>query len=90
VMKKDAEKSLYVRTKIAEADLLVNMADARKTELMNQAYQKKGSDKLVGLKMAEVYNGLDVIMLPSSGQYGINPLNLQDSIKLFGIDPGKE
>lgn len=90
VMKKDAEKSLYVRTKIAEADLLVNVADARKTELTNLAYQKKGSDKLVGLKMAEVYNGLDVIMLPSSGQYGINPLNLQESIKLFGIDPGKE
>ncbi len=90
VMKKEAEKSLYVRTKIAEADLLVNMADARKTELVNLAYQKKGSDKLVGLKMAEVYNGLDVIMLPSSGQYGINPLNLDDSLKLFGIVPGKE
>ncbi len=90
VMKKEAEKSLYVRTKIAEADLLVNIADARKTELVNLAYQKKGSDKLVGLKMAEVYNGLDVIMLPSSGQYGLNPLNLQDSLKLFGIEPGKE
>lgn len=90
VMKKEAEKNLYVRTKIAEADLLVNMADARKTELVNLAYQRKGSDKLVGLKMAEVYNGLDVIMLPSSGQYGINPLNLDDSLKLFGIVPGKE
>lgn len=90
VIKKAAEKDLYVRTKIADADLLVNMADARKTELINQAYQKKGSDKLVGLKMAEVYNGLEVIMLSSTGQYGINPLNLQDSLRLFGIDPGKE
>ena len=90
VMKKSAERDLYVRTKIAEADLLINMANARKTELVNQAYQKKGSDKLVGLRMAEVYNGLDMIILPSSGQYGINPLNLQDSLKLFGIDPGKE
>ena len=43
-----------------------------------------------GLKMAEVYSGLDVIILPSSGQFGINPLNLQDSIKLFGIESGKE
>jgi len=90
VTKKSAEKNMYVRTKIAEADLLVNLADAKKTELVNLAYQKKGSDKLVGLKMAEVYNGLDVIMLPSSGQYGINPLNLQDSLRLFGIDQGKE
>lgn len=90
VIRKTAEKDLYVRTKIAEADLLVNMAEARKTELINQSYQKKGSDKLVGLKMAEVYNGIDVIMLSSSGQYGINPLNLQDSLRLFGIEPGKE
>ncbi len=90
VMKKEAEKDLYVRTKIAQADLLINMANAQKTELVNQAYQKKGSDKLVGLRMAEVYNGLEMIILPSSGQYGINPLNLQDSLKLFGIDPGKE
>ncbi len=90
VMKKNAEKDLYKRTKIADADLLVNMANARKTELINQAYRKKGSDKLVGLKMAEVYNGIDVIMLSSTGQYGINPLNLQDSLRLFGIDPGKE
>jgi regulator of protease activity HflC (stomatin/prohibitin superfamily) len=90
VIKKNAEKNMYVRTKIAEADLLVNLAEARKTELINLAYLKKGSDKLVGLKMAEVYNGLDMIMLPSSGQYGINPLNLQDSLRLFGIEQGKE
>jgi len=90
VMKRNAEKDLYKRTKIADADLLVNMASARKTELINQAYQNKGSDKLVGLKMAEVYSGIEVIMLSSTGQYGINPLNLHDSLRLFGIDPGKE
>jgi hypothetical protein len=90
VMKKGAERDLYVRTKTADGNLLVNVAEAVKTDLMNQAYQKKGSDKLVGLKMAEVYNGLDVIMLPSSGLHGLNPLNLGDSLKLFGIDQGKE
>jgi regulator of protease activity HflC (stomatin/prohibitin superfamily) len=81
-----AEKDLYVRTKKAEGDLLVKLAEARKTELINQAYQKSGSDKLIGLKMAEVYKGLDVIMLSSSGQYGINPLNLENSLKMFGIE----
>jgi len=40
--------------------------------------------------MAEVYKGLDIIMLPSSGQFGINPLNLQDSLKLFGVKQIKE
>jgi hypothetical protein len=90
VMKKNAEKDLYVRSKMAEADLMVNLADAKKTELVNLAYQNNGSDKLVGLKMAEVYKGIDVIMLPSSGQYGINPLDLENSLKVFGIGQGKE
>ena len=91
VMKKNAERDLYMRAKRAEADLLINLAEAKKTELINAAYQKKGSDKLVGLKMAEVYKGLDVIMLPSSGRYGINPLNLEDSLKMFGVvEQGKE
>lgn len=90
VMKRNAEKDLYMRAKRAEADLMVKVAEAKRTDLINQAYQKKGSDKLVGLKMAEVYKGLDIIMLPSSGQFGINPLNLQDSLKLFGVEQIKE
>jgi regulator of protease activity HflC (stomatin/prohibitin superfamily) len=90
VTRKMAEKDLYVRTKNAEANLMVKLAEAQKTELINQAYQRKGSDKLVGLSMAEVYRGLEVIVLPSSGQYGINPLNLENSLRMFGIDQGKE
>ncbi|MFA5261173.1 MAG: SPFH domain-containing protein [Candidatus Omnitrophota bacterium] len=90
VMKKNAEKDLYVRSKIAEADLLVNLAEAQKTELINLAYQNSGSDKLVGLKMAEVYKGIEVIMLPSSGQYGMNPLDLEGSLRIFGVGQGKE
>ncbi len=90
VITRSAERDLYVRTKRAEADLLVKLAEARKTELVNQAYQQKGSDKLVGLKMAEVYQGLDVIMLPSSGPFGLNPLNLEQSLRMFGVLEGKE
>jgi len=90
VMTRNAEKDLYVRTKQAEADLLVSLAEALKTDLINQAYQRKGSDKLVGLKMAEVYRGLDVIMLPSSGPGGLNPLDLDNNLKIFGVGQGKE
>ena len=90
VVKKIAEKDLYMRAKRAEADLLVNLANARKTELVNEAYQNKGSDKLVGLKMAEVYKGLEMILLPSSGPYGLNPLDLEGSLKMFGVGQGKE
>ncbi|MCK5493193.1 MAG: SPFH domain-containing protein [Candidatus Omnitrophica bacterium] len=90
IITKKAEKDLYVRTKKAEGNLLLSLAEARKTELINEAYQQKGSDKLIGLKMADVYKGLDVIMLPSSGAYGINPLDLNSSIKMFGLKEGKE
>lgn len=90
IMTKNAARDLYVRTKTAEADLLVNLAEAKKTDLINQAYQKRGSDKLVGLKMAEAYKDLDVIILPSNGQSGFNPLNLESSLNVFGVEGGKE
>ncbi|MBN1409629.1 MAG: SPFH domain-containing protein [Spirochaetales bacterium] len=85
VVKLRADMDLYVRTKHAEADLLVKLAEAKKTDLVNQAYQKRGSDKLVGLEMAKVYRGLEVIMLPSSGKMGFNPLDLNRVLDFFGI-----
>ncbi|MFH1062808.1 MAG: SPFH domain-containing protein [Candidatus Omnitrophota bacterium] len=87
---KNAERDLYVRTKHAEGDLMIKLAEAKKKELINNAYQQKGSDKLVGLKMAEVLNGLSVIMLSSSGENGFNPLNLEKGLELFGVKGGKE
>jgi len=85
IITKNAEKDLYTRTKKAEGDLLTKVAEAKRTELVNNAYQKQGSDKLVGLKMAEVYKGLDMIVLSSGGEQGINPLNLENSLRLFGV-----
>ncbi len=88
VVKKNSERDLYVRTKRAEADLMIKLAEAKKKELINNAYQQKGSDKLVGLKMAEVLKGLDVIMLSSSGPSGFNPLDLEKDLDLFGVKGG--
>jgi len=82
---KDAERDLYVRTKRAEADLLVKLADAKKTQLRNEALQGAGSDRMVGLKMAEVYKGLQILVLPSDGTNGVNPLDLEETMKLFAI-----
>ncbi len=93
-VKRTAERDLYVRRKEAEGDLLVKLADARKTELKNRALRGAGSDRLVGLKMAEVYKGLDVIILSSDGPAGVNPLDLEktreesDEIFKVVIDPG--
>ena len=84
-VKKRAEQELYSRTKKAEGDLKVELAEAKRTELRNQALQGRGSDLMVGLKMAEVYKGLQMIVLPSDGENGLNPLDLDQSLKLFEI-----
>ena len=85
VVKKQAEKDLYMRTKKAKANLMVKLAEAKKTDLKNKALQVRGSDRMVGLKMADVYKGLDVIIIPSSGKDGINPLNLNETLEIFGV-----
>lgn len=88
VTKRVAEKDRYVRTKNAQADLLVKLAEAQKIKLKNTALQGKGSDRMVGLKMADVYKGLDVIVLPSDGKNGINPLDLNRTLQMFDVRQG--
>ncbi len=83
--RKDAERDLYVRTKHAEADLLVKLADAKKTQLRNDALQGAGSDRMVGLKLAEIYKGLELVVLPSDGPGGVNPLDLEHTMKLLEV-----
>ena len=85
VTKKDAEKDLYYRKKIAEADLLVKLAEAEQIRLKNEALQGKGAERMVGLKMAEVYKGIDVVILPSDGPSGVNPLDLNNALELFDV-----
>ena len=88
VTRKRAEKDLYARTKRANADLLVKLAEAEKVRLKNDALKGKGADRMVGLKMAEIYEGLDVVVLPSDGPGGVNPLNLKNAMTLFDVETG--
>jgi regulator of protease activity HflC (stomatin/prohibitin superfamily) len=88
VTRKRAEKDLYVRKKTAEADLLVKLAEAEKVRLKNEALKGKGAERMVGLKMADVFKGLDIIILPSDGPSGVNPLDLNNALKLFDIRKG--
>ena len=85
ITEKKAEIDLYARSRHAEADLLVKLAEAKKTDLKNKALQTGGSDRLVGLKMAEVMKGLEMIVLPSDGKTGLNPLDLRKSLELFEV-----
>ena len=88
VTRKIAEKDFYVRKKKAEADLLVKLAEAERVRLKNEALKGIGSERMVGLKMADAYQGLDVIILPSDGPDGVNPLNLDNTLKLFDVRKG--
>jgi regulator of protease activity HflC (stomatin/prohibitin superfamily) len=85
VSKIRAEADLYSRKKKSEGDLLVSLAQAKGTELENAAYKASaGSDNLVGLEMAEVLDGIDVIFL-QSGPGGTNVLDVNDTLKMFDI-----
>ncbi len=82
-----AESDLYKRTKEAEADLAVQLAEAEKTRMKNAAMMTLGSEKAVALKMAEVLEGLDAIVVPVGGTDGFNPLDLRQMTELFAA-PG--
>jgi regulator of protease activity HflC (stomatin/prohibitin superfamily) len=86
VTKIRAEGEAYKRKRIAEADLLVSLATAKGTELQNAAYRGSGSENLVGLEMAEVLRGLQVIVVPAGGRGGMNPLDLDQTLTLWGIE----
>jgi regulator of protease activity HflC (stomatin/prohibitin superfamily) len=88
VTRKIAEKDFYVRKKKAEADLLVQLAEAERVRLRNEALKGIGSERMVGLKMADAYKGLDLIILPSDGPDGVNPLNLDNALQLFDVRKG--
>ncbi len=85
---KTAETELYTRKKAAEGKLLVRTAEAEATELKNQAMQLAGGDRKVALEMAKVLEGLDYVVVPTGGEHGMNPLDLQSVLKLFGLQPG--
>lgn len=84
-----AAKDSYARKKKAEADLLVQLAEAEKVRLKNEALSGAGAERMVGLKMAETYKGLDVIVLPSDGAGGVNPLDVNKTLKLFDVRKGE-
>ncbi len=88
VTRKIAEKDLYARKIKANADLQVKLAEAEKVRLKNDALKGIGSERMVALKMADVYKGLDTIILPSDGPQGVNPLNLENALQLFDVRKG--
>jgi regulator of protease activity HflC (stomatin/prohibitin superfamily) len=85
VAKLRSEAELYRRTKAAEGDLTVKLARAKGIELENAALRGAGSENMVGLKMAEVLGGTQVIVVPTDGEGGVNPLDLNAALKRFDV-----
>jgi len=85
VQKLGAQADLYRRKRAAEGKLLVELAEAKGTQLENNALQGAGSENMVGLKMADVLKGVRVIVLSSDGANGTNPLDLAGTLKKFEV-----
>jgi len=83
--KLEAEADLYARKKGAAGELEVKLAEAEGTRLENEALRGKGSENLVGLKMADVLRGTRVIVVPTDGESGVNPLDLKSALKRFDV-----
>jgi regulator of protease activity HflC (stomatin/prohibitin superfamily) len=85
VEKLRAQADLYQRRRAAEGKLLVELADAKGTALENSALQGAGSENLVGLKMAETLKGVKMVVLPSDGKDGTNPLDVGALLQKFQV-----
>ncbi|HEX8818551.1 MAG TPA: SPFH domain-containing protein [Archangium sp.] len=85
VAKLNSGADLYRRTKAAEGDLVVKLARAKGIELENAALRGGGSENMVGLKMADVLGGTQVIVVPTDGAGGVNPLDLNAALKRFDV-----
>ncbi len=82
---KASEKELYMRTRAAEGQLLTRQAEAEAVRLKNDAMQVGGNDRKVAMAMAEVLKGLDTVLVPTGGENGVNPLDLDEMLRLFNV-----
>jgi len=80
-----SEADLYQRKRASDGKLLVALADAKGVQLENAALQGAGNENMVGLKMAEALQGLSVVVLPSDGKDGSNPLDLAGLLRKFQV-----
>jgi regulator of protease activity HflC (stomatin/prohibitin superfamily) len=82
---RSSQMELYERTRRAEGDKIRKMAEARKAELLNNAYRGGGSEMMVGMKMAQNLTNLETILVPAGGADAFNPMNVESLMRLFSI-----
>ena len=83
--KLESEAELYERKQRAAGELQLKLAEAEGTRLENEALRGAGSEAMVGLKMADVLKGTQVIIVPTDGKNGVNPLDLKSALQRFDV-----
>jgi regulator of protease activity HflC (stomatin/prohibitin superfamily) len=73
-IKADADR--YFREQVAEGTKAVELAEADGAKWERQALEAAGASNVVGLEMAETLEGVEVIMISTTGDSGLNPLDL--------------
>jgi regulator of protease activity HflC (stomatin/prohibitin superfamily) len=85
----DAQAELYERTQRAAGEKELKLAEAEGTRLEAEALKGTGSEYLVGLKMADALKGTKLIVVPTDGDQGTNPLDLKSALKRFDVGETK-
>jgi regulator of protease activity HflC (stomatin/prohibitin superfamily) len=80
-----SQAELYERTQRAEGGKVMQLAEAEGTRLEASALQGRGSEFLVGLKMADALKGTKIIIVPTDGDGATNPLDLKSALKRFDV-----
>lgn len=84
--KLEAQAELFERMKRAEGEKELKLAEAEGTRLEADALKGRGSEYMVGLKMADALKNTRLIVLPSDGEGGTNPLDLKSALKRFDVN----
>jgi regulator of protease activity HflC (stomatin/prohibitin superfamily) len=77
----NADADTYFRTKVAEGTKAVEIAKADGARWEREALEKAGSSNLVGLEMAETLDGVQVIVVSTTGPNGVNPLDVETLLR---------
>jgi regulator of protease activity HflC (stomatin/prohibitin superfamily) len=77
----DADAKAYYDEKLSEGEKTVMQAKSEGLGNINSALANRGGTTYVGLEYADVLKGIDLIVLPASGKNGVNPLDLDQTIR---------
>ncbi len=80
-----AEARRYYKEREAEGILALKNAEAKGKRLLSRAYAGVGGRRAVGIEMAKRLKNVEIVVLPSAGKEGLNPLDVEKMLKFMGV-----